>query len=38
MNPISNDQGTISLDTFLEGIWRENPVFVMLLVCVRFWQ
>lgn len=24
-------QDEISMDTFLEGIWRENPVFVMLL-------
>ena len=21
----------VTIDTFLEGIWRENPVFVMML-------
>lgn len=26
-----NDDNPITADTFLEGIWRENPVFVMLL-------
>jgi electron transport complex protein RnfE len=30
MSLIKQDD-SISLDTFLEGVWRENPVFVMML-------
>ena len=30
MSLIKQDD-TITLDTFMEGIWRENPVFVMML-------
>ncbi|WP_428623647.1 Rnf-Nqr domain containing protein, partial [Sedimenticola sp.] len=26
---MKNDQ--ITMDTFLDGLWKENPVFVMLL-------
>ncbi len=28
---LPNQQETVTLDTFMRGIWEENPVFVMLL-------
>ncbi|MES9878063.1 MAG: electron transport complex subunit RsxE [Candidatus Sedimenticola sp. PURPLELP] len=31
MTALPNQQETITLDTFLRGLWEENPVFVMLL-------
>ncbi len=31
MASLPNQQETITLDTFLRGLWQENPVFVMLL-------
>ena len=31
MATIPNKEETITLDTFTRGLWRENPVFVMLL-------
>jgi Na+-translocating ferredoxin:NAD+ oxidoreductase subunit E len=27
----AKNEGSLTLDTFLEGIWRQNPVFVMML-------
>ncbi len=29
--PLPNQEEKVSLDTFLRGVWEENPVFVMLL-------
>ncbi len=31
MAELPNRQETLSLDTFMRGLWEENPVFVMLL-------
>ena len=31
MPTLPNAQEEITLDTFLKGLWEENPVFVMLL-------
>lgn len=31
MAPLPNQEETITLDTFTRGLWKENPVFVMLL-------
>ena len=31
MNLANKQDNEITMDTFMEGIWRENPVFVMLL-------
>lgn len=31
MSALPNREETVSLDTFLRGLWEENPVFVMLL-------
>lgn len=31
MTTLPNQQEKLSLDTFLRGLWEENPVFVMLL-------
>jgi len=31
MASLPNQQETVTLDTFLRGLWQENPVFVMLL-------
>jgi electron transport complex protein RnfE len=31
MANLSNPQKPITMDTFLRGVWQENPVFVMLL-------
>jgi len=31
MSSLPNQQETVSADTFLRGLWEENPVFVMLL-------
>jgi len=31
MTTLPNQQESVSLDTFLRGLWEENPVFVMLL-------
>ena len=31
MSPNQSDPKPITADTFLRGIWEENPVFVMLL-------
>ncbi|UHD16285.1 electron transport complex subunit RsxE [Thiocapsa bogorovii] len=31
MAELPNPQETLSLDTFLRGLWQENPVFAMLL-------
>lgn len=31
MSALPNKKDEITMDTFLAGIWRENPVFVMLL-------
>ncbi|MCP3662241.1 MAG: electron transport complex subunit E [Gammaproteobacteria bacterium] len=31
MTMLPNQQETVTLDTFMRGIWVENPVFVMLL-------
>ena len=28
---MSTDQQAITFDTFMEGVWRQNPVFVMVL-------
>ncbi len=31
VSPLVNREEQVSLDTFLRGLWEENPVFVMLL-------
>jgi electron transport complex protein RnfE len=31
MPALPNQQETVTMDTFLRGLWQENPVFVMLL-------
>ena len=31
MATLPNQQEQLSLNTFLRGLWEENPVFVMLL-------
>ncbi len=31
MPVLPNQQETVTMDTFLRGLWQENPVFVMLL-------
>ncbi|RTR33562.1 electron transport complex subunit RsxE [Shewanella atlantica] len=31
MTTLTNQEETITLDTFTRGLWKENPVFVMLL-------
>ncbi|MCW8882722.1 MAG: electron transport complex subunit RsxE [Sedimenticola sp.] len=31
MSALPNQQETVTLDTFMRGLWEENPVFVMLL-------
>lgn len=31
MPTLPNQQETLTLDTYIRGLWRENPVFVMLL-------
>lgn len=31
MSALSNREEALSLDTFLRGLWQENPVFVMML-------
>jgi electron transport complex protein RnfE len=31
MTPLPNREEKLSLDTFVRGLWEENPVFVMLL-------
>jgi electron transport complex protein RnfE len=31
MAPLPNPQEDLTLDTFVRGLWKENPVFVMLL-------
>ena len=31
MATLPNAQEPVTMDTFLRGLWEENPVFVMLL-------